>query len=256
MNKRKSSAASKKRSLKWTDYVPWNGDRPEDSFIVCAVQDNNTTSGSAVSEKLDVVVAALNDQRVPVIRSLPSSFYAGCTLELLWKDKFYAYPVMDALLRSGFTVLTQTRMAVRLQPEMLNWYSGTFTPKMLEQIHIHLVWERIKLDALKFGYLVPFYGDSSSFECPLIKAIVYNTCNHRIVYSHPNTWITKEGRALVAWILEAIPTTHVTEHVDNNYSDEMQPMFRLAEAAVSASDEMQSMFRLAEAAVSALEQTF
>ena len=230
-----------KRKVKWTEYVPWNGNKPEDYFIVCLPCDctsfdvTNEYDGDVVRAKLDAVVDTLVEKGVPVKRSYS---YAGDTLELLWKDKQYAYPVMDATLRSGFGVFTQTRMCINLRPETLNWYGGgALTPETLERIHVRMIRERIEEYKIMHEQRKSF----NKYESPLVKAMMDIIYSNKIVFSHPNAWVTEEGRALVAWILETLPDYEIKRSADESDEEttmaEMKSLFGITAAAIDEDKE-------------------
>ena len=117
-------------------------------------------------------------------------------------------------------------------PETLNWYGGALIPETLERIHVRMTRERIEEHKI-------MHEQRKSFnESPLVKAMMDTIFTNTIVYSHPNAWVTEEGRALVAWILETLHDYEIKRSADEPDEEttmaETKSLFTATAAAVKS----------------------
>ncbi len=170
-----------RRKLKWTEFIPLEKHDDASTFIVCLNRD-----GLSAAE-LNHLVSACNTRigRDIVSRRLT---YAGDCFEMPWKEREHAYTVMDVLLKAGMPLFTQTRMCVTADPADLAT-NETCTPEWLERTVARKKHIEIMFAANQF-----FNGDLS-------RAIDSACATNPHVFSHESAWLTKEGRALVQWIV-------------------------------------------------------
>jgi hypothetical protein len=183
---RPSPPGRRRRKLKWVEFVKSGGETPDDYFIVCLPrlpQDRWEEMENALS----ALVATFNEKTPKGL--IHSTSYAGATLELPRRYRDAAYAVMDAALKAGFSIFTQTRMPVNISPRDLAIFRGeTLTPEVLERCHVRNV--RANLDDL-----TRWRGHG------IADAIRLLTEFNSFVFSHPASWCTDEGRAFVTFML-------------------------------------------------------
>jgi len=195
-------SAAPRRKLKWTEFVNINRCGPDDLFIVCLPRYRFETPMDYDSDKeravIDAMVTAFNAHTpIGLVRS---SSYAGDTLEMPWKQRAHAYEVMNAALQAGLGIFTQNRMPINILPSDLP-AGQVLTPELMERLYAATVMREIEKQV---DYLTvrPF----RPVEMRLAHAIDLVCGSNKTVFSHAASWITDEGRALVAYIHENIKT--------------------------------------------------
>lgn len=177
----------RRRALKWTEFIALGGPcAPTESFIICVLRGEMGRDDPRLAPLL-AAGGALERVRIGYC-------YAGTIASLPWGERARAYPIMTALLRAGINIFTQNYMPVNVDADALTEEAPVLTPASLERYHVRQTRAKIEEDLRHDD------GHWRSRQRVFDTYISHQECR----YTHASAWCTDEGRAFVAWILDAL----------------------------------------------------